>query len=237
MGSQYFVSRQQPQLSGKYWGPVTDPDGRKRDMASRAENAIAINDAIEEIAWLDPEGDTGPVIDLGCGTGACLSAFTPHRKLIGVEPDHDAQAAARALLPDVALFSYVLHVPARVQATSLLCYHAIEHMTDPFATLWQALECCAPGARVVVSTPDFNSPSAQQYGDRFRLLHDQTHISMFSTDSLIRMMIALNLEIFRVSHPFAGTRWEAEAREWADTDDNWSPPAPGNIVSVYAGKR
>jgi len=237
MGRGYFVSREQQAPNGPYWGPVVDPDGRARDMRSHAENLIAINDAAEEIAWLDPEGDRGPVIDLGCGTGACLSAFDKRRTLIGVEPDHDAQAVVRTMIPDAALFSYAQYVPQRVEATSLLCYHAIEHMIDPFATMWEALTRCASGARIVVSTPDFNSPSAQQYGDRFRLLHDRTHIALFSTDSLVRMLVALNLEIFSVVHPFAGTRWEAEARDWRDTGDNWSPPCAGNIVSVYAGKR
>ena len=242
MGGGYFVQRERKPIAHTYWGKAVDPSGVTRDMASRAEAAVQVADCADEIAWV--VGDR-QVLDLGCGSGAVMRALIDRGAYaVGVDPDPVARKLASDACPDFSevkasvddLVCCAAH-PEPKWFQSMICYHAIEHMEDPFETMRKALVFCGNGAPVVISTPDFNSPSAQHYGDRYRLLHDQTHISLFSTDSLVRMMESLGLEIIRVAHPFYGTRWEREALDWDPVGKEWSPPAPGNIVSVYAVKR
>ena len=233
LGGGYWVRRPMPQLDHEYWGTVVDPSGVERNLLSAHEDAIQRDDMVEEVAYLI---DAPSVLDLGCGTGVAMAELVSQkpRRVVGIDPDRRALDVARARGAGLAL----AHLEdLEYGFGGLLCHHTVEHMSDPLKTLHAAVSLCVPGARVVISTPDFNSPSAQASGDRYRLLHDRTHVSLFSTDSLVRMMSLLGLAVVRVSHPFYGTRWEREAREWNPEGKEWSPPAPGNIVSVYAVKR
>jgi len=230
----YFQTRKGADAS-EYYGTRKDPDGRERAQLSDAEHVQSISDIYTEAAWL--MGCTR-WLDLGCGTGAAAHYVVPPGRYLGVDPDHHARKALIERYPHASTVANIMHVaPDGEPFDALISYHAVEHMTDPVGTLRAALALCRPGARVVIGTPDFDSPCARQFGPRYRMLHDSTHVSLFSTSGLIEMLRDLGVNVEQVKFPFRGTRWEAAALEWRDTGTNWSPPAPGNIVSVYGVKR
>jgi 2-polyprenyl-3-methyl-5-hydroxy-6-metoxy-1,4-benzoquinol methylase len=232
----YYTRRDHVALpDGAYWGKVADPDGKVRDLLSPEETARSIEDVAPELAYLR---ECASVLDVGCGTGAALYALDRYGvALAGVEPDPVARLEAMRRVPRACVVERLPDLPPSGRFEGLLCYHVIEHMTDPVDEMRKALSVLTVGARVVVSTPDFGSPSAREYGARYRMLHDQTHISLFTTEGLIRMLRDLRVGIENIKWPFCGTRFEAEARNWVDTGDNFSPPAFGNVVSVYGRKR
>lgn len=230
----YFQKRKGADAS-EYYGTRKDPDGRDRAQLSDAEHAQSIADIYHEAAWT--MGCTR-LLDLGCGTGAACHYVVPPNRYVGVDPDRHAIKALIERYPHAsAVYSVTDIAPDSAPFDALISYHAIEHMTDPVGTMRAALDRCRSGARVVVGTPDFDSPGARRYGSRFRMLHDATHISLFSSAGLVYMLRDLGVDVERVVYPFRGTRWESAALEWQDTGSNWSPPAPGNIVSVYGVKR
>jgi SAM-dependent methyltransferase len=233
----YYTRRAMQPIEGPYYGTRKDPDGVPREQTSDHEYALSVADVRAEAAAL-----TGckSVIDIGCGPASVAHYFQPSgdyphlADYLGVDPDPDARTAGATRHP-WAKFVSMLERNHESVATcdGLISYHAVEHMVYPERVIGDALTHCVRGARVVISTPDFGSPCARQFGKRFRMLHDPTHISLFTTAGLVCMLQDLGVAIDRVVYPFRGTRWERAASEWVDTGDNWSPPAPGNVVSVY----
>jgi SAM-dependent methyltransferase len=202
---------------------------------SDAEHRLSIQDVREEAAWV---AFSGRVLDLGCGTGAVVNFVPANARYLGIDPDARARGALIDRYPHASCLPSIAHVAPDVEPfDALISYHAIEHMHDPVGTLHAALALCRPGARVVISTPDFDSPAARKYGSRYRLLHDHTHISLFSLAGLLDMLNDLGVDVDHVKFPFRGTRWERAAREWRDTGDNYCPPAPRSLMSVYGVKR
>jgi 2-polyprenyl-3-methyl-5-hydroxy-6-metoxy-1,4-benzoquinol methylase len=231
----YYTRRDHVALpDGAYWGKVADPDGKVRDLLSPEETARSIEDVKSELAYLR---ECSSVLDVGCGTGAALYALDRYGvALAGVEPDPVARLEAMRRVPRAAVVERLPDLPSSGRFAGLLCYHVIEHMTDPVAEMRRALAVLIVGARVVVSTPDFASQSARAWGSRYRMLHDRTHISLFSSVGVVEMLRDLGVGVERVEWPFYGTRFESEARNWVDTGDNFSPPALGNVVSIYGRK-
>ena len=103
------------------------------------------------------------------------------------------------------------------------------------------------GGIVIVECPDFWSPMAQLYGDRFRLLHDPDHVSLFTSESLVRMLRDLGVMIEDVAFPYYGGVYDtaenaARLHVVPDLDGDPcgpgpSPAAPGNMVCVRGRKR
>ena len=56
----------------EYWGCVSDPDGKERDLAKEFENSkLNFNYIVEYLKELNPS----KLLDIGCGLGALLAAY------------------------------------------------------------------------------------------------------------------------------------------------------------------
>lgn len=223
-----------------------DPDGRVRSMHSDEEARRWAAERSDILAWL-PYGCT--VYDLGCGDGK-LKHVRPDLRVTGWDPDYAAGEVARKRgcwwaqtigNSDDEPFE-------RGPFDALWCCHVVEHMADPLTDLAAGIAAVRPGGLVIVETPDFGSPVALEWGERFRLLHDPTHISLFTAESLMRMLRALNVEILEVAFPgYFGTPLERRCHELrrhttlhedgSTSQALVSPPAPGNVVAVRGRKR
>ena len=122
-----------------------------------------------------------------------------------------------------------------------ICHHAIEHMEDPVWQVEDIWRLLVPGGWLLMSTPDFDSPSARLYGDRYRMLHDPTHISLFTEESMRRLLRDTGFHVQRVEKPFYGTRFETMGNAMLvgsrrHSGNGWSPPAYGNWLSFYCQK-
>lgn len=209
--------------------PTTDPDGRTRDMRSDEEARRWAGERRDVLAWL-PQGAS--VYDLGCGDGK-LKVARPDLKVWGFDPDRDASLVATNR-------GYELDDRDAAAFDALWCCHVVEHMSDPLTGLAVGIGAVRPGGLVIVETPDFGSPVALEWGERFRLLHDPTHISLFTTESLVRMLRALNVEVLEVVFPgYFGSPLQDRRGELARSEPRtaMSPPAPGNVVAVRGRKR
>jgi SAM-dependent methyltransferase len=109
----------------------------------------------EVIARSAPPSGTGPVVEIGCGTGANLSALARFGHLLAVEPDAEARAHAARRSGVTVLEGRLPHaLPADVRGAGLLVMlDVLEHVEDDTAALKAVAECLSGDARLVLTVP------------------------------------------------------------------------------------
>lgn len=231
---EYYLSRPSPTVNdADYWGPKVDPDGIERDKL--VERTQAISCLTEELAFLRSL-PPGRLLDIGCGPGFLLSELPAAWERHGVEPSPRAatEAAAwgqivtgnweQARYPDNHFDAVVLH-------------HVIEHVERPEFLIREVRRILKEDGWLILGTPDFDSGCARRYGSRYRLLHDQTHISLFSDASMRRFLRDHGFTIVHARYPFFETPYftpETVLRLFQT--DGVSPAFYGNFMTFYARK-
>ncbi len=218
----------------RYWKEVIDPDGKHRDKTEEKEKRVAsCKEELDYINNLSP----GKVLDVGCGLGFLLSGINDKWEKHGVEiSEFGANYAKR----------YGKVLCGVLQAAEygsdsfdvVLIYHVIEHMKNPVSELKEIKRILKPGGKLIVGTPDFDCGLAKRFGYNFRLLKDTTHISLFDTFKLYRLLTDLFFDIEKVSYPFFDTEYFTKENLLRLFDTSKiSPPFYGNFVTFYAHKK
>jgi hypothetical protein len=119
----------------------------------------------------------------------------------------------------------------------VVLHHVIEHADEPLALLRGIARILRPNGKLVLGTPDFDGAMARRFGDKFRLLHDPTHVSLFTNDSMHRALRDLGFVIERVEYPFFETRHFTKENllrlfETAQV----SPPFYGSFMTFFCEK-
>ena len=227
---EYFVSIPPGETSYEenYWGEIVDPDGRRRNRLEERDRYL--EDLATELAFIGslPPGD---VFDVGCGLGWLLSALDDGWRKLGVEVS--AFAASHAREHGEIFTGTLLDCPfAEGSFDLVVMHHVIEHMADPVANIVKLGALLRPGGHLVLGTPDFDSGCARRFGANYRLLHDPTHVSLFSNDSMHRFLRDHGFTITAVNYPFFGTRhFSAENLQRLFETDRISPPFYGNFMT------
>ena len=157
-----------------YWGTVVDPDGNCRDRSTERDQYLQdIRTEREYIAQLPPQR----MLDVGCGLGWLMSSL-PAWETYGIETSRFA--AKRAAQHGTVHVGTLQDCPFPKQSFQLVTmHHVIEHVPDPMDAILRIKQLIAPGGTLILSTPDFDSGCARRFKERYRLLHDPTHISLF----------------------------------------------------------
>tara|TARA_Y100000588_G_scaffold144439_1_gene158397 strand:- start:847 stop:1572 length:726 start_codon:yes stop_codon:yes gene_type:complete len=216
-----------------YWSNAADPDGKIRDrLLERSRYLSSISAEIKYIAKLEP----GAVLDIGCGPGWLLSQLDSRWERYGIEPSKQAASVAEkyASIFEGTLEDFVF----RKNAFDLVvAYHVIEHIRDPLAAIKSIHQLLRPGGTLIVGTPDFDSGCARRFGSKFRLLHDATHISLFSNDSMHRFLRNHGFKITSVDYPYFETPWFTRTNLLRLLNKKTtSPPFYGNFMTFYCSK-
>ncbi len=225
-------SERHPFERGYYCG-VVDPDGRTRDQ--RLERSRYLEDVSAELYAIN-RMHPGRVLDVGCGLGFLLSGIDSRWEKHGVEI---SQFAARHAGQHGTVRCGTLHDAHYADGyfDVVVAYHVIEHVADPVGLVREMYRVLRPGGTLMVGTPDFDSACARRFGDRFRLLSDQTHISLFSEASLRRLLEDEGLQVDYVDFPFFETRhFTADNLLRLQDTSHVSPPFYGNVLTAYATK-
>lgn len=224
------AGKQPPDYEGAYWHVVKDPDGRERNRLE--ERDLHLSDLAEELAFvrtLTP----GRVLDVGCGLGFFLSGLDPAWERHGVE----LSAFAATHASQVAQ----VHVGTLDSAgypdqhfDLVIAHHVIEHVDDPGALLLEMRRVLRPSGALILGTPDFDGGCARRFGETYRLLHDDSHVSLFSADGMFRFLRDNGFVVQRVSFPFFETRhFTPENLQRLFDPSQMSPPFHGNFMTFY----
>lgn len=235
-GAPYFerrTPRSELRFEENYWGNGLDPDGAPRDhFSERLRRLEDLASELRFIAALHP----GRILDVGCGLGHLLSGVPEEWEKHGVEVSQTAAKHAAQYgsirASDLRRASY----PSD-HFDVVVSYHVMEHMLDPVAELSEMTRVLRPGGHLVLGVPNFDSACARRFGPRYRMLHDPTHISLFSESSLRQMLMDEGLEVLRVDFPYFNTRhFNTENLLRLSDAHRVSPPFWGNIMTLYARK-
>ena len=216
-----------------YWGTIVDPDGSVRNRLEERQKHL--EDVEQELTFLQSLPG-GRLLDLGCGLGFLLSGLGLQWEKHGVEvsrfaAEHARQWAtiyvgelAEAAYPDEYFDVVVMH-------------HVIEHMEDPLGAILEVWRILKRGGTLLLGTPDFDSGCARHFGEKYRLLHDHTHVSLFTNESMHRFLRDRGFVIDRVEYPFFETRYftPENLMRLFDTREI-SPPFYGNFMTFYGHK-
>ncbi|MCD4653047.1 methyltransferase domain-containing protein, partial [bacterium] len=232
----YFVRRdldKRPDFEDAYWGIVRDPDGNERERSTERDGYLENIQA--ELHFLN-NLPGGRLLDVGCGLGFLLSEMKEVWKCHGVEVSQLAAESANkwgqiinGTIEDAA------YPPEYFDA--VVFYHVIEHLGNPVESLREIRRVMQPGAWLLLGTPDFDSGCARRFRQRYRLLHDQTHINLFSSESVYRLLRAEGFIVDHVDYPFFSTSYFTRKNLHRLFDkENVSPPFYGNFMTFYARK-
>ena len=118
--------------------------------------------------------------------------------------------------------------------------HIIEHLRNPIDDLKEIKKKIKSNGYLIVETPDFDCAMARKYNTKFRLLHDKTHISLFSSESLVRLLCDLKFKIIKVEYPyFEGPFYNKKniLKLFEKNKRSYSPPFYGSVVTIFAQKK
>ncbi|WP_313131749.1 class I SAM-dependent methyltransferase [Stutzerimonas nitrititolerans] len=233
MSQNYFVRRELPvgaSYEEAYWGVVKDPDGNVRDR--RLERERYLGDIKVELAFINAL-PAGRMLDIGCGLGFLLSGVADSWERHGVEVSEFAIEHA----------SHYGHIYQGCLENAgypdqhfdlVVIYHVIEHVQNPQKLLKEIRRILKPDGWLILGTPDFDSGAARRFGENYRMLHDTTHISLFSNDSMHRFLRDHGFRIEWVEYPYFETRYFNQDNLLALLDTSKvSPPFYGNFMTFY----
>ena len=219
-----------------YWSRKPDPDGCIRDIekerAARMEDVRYIADYLNALP-------RGRILDVGCGLGELLEQVSEGHETHGLDQSARSvevcRARTRAVLRQCEL-AEAAYPGGFFDAA--VAHHVIEHVEDPVSFVAEVRRILKPGGRFVVGTPDFSSAAARRFGDRFRLLHDPTHVSLFTEDSLLRLLRDHGFVVEKVEKPYFDTRFATEegCRRMLSGAGDVSPAFYGSFMTIFARK-
>jgi len=228
-GQHYYKSREPTGDYKDYWKEAIDPDGKVRQRNSEQERQRYLGDIAEELTFLRSI-QPGCILDIGCGLGWALSGIS------SIWKKHGTEISGRDVGRDVKLHGPNLEKLESGYFDVIFCHHVIEHIKLPLTAIKQMHRLLKKGGHLVIATPDFASPCAVRFGENYRLLHDKTHVSLFTNESMHRVLRDYGFTINRVAYPFPERYATAETMErWNDTS-KVSPPWPGNWQTFFCRK-
>ena len=172
------------------------------------------------------------VLDFGCGPGWLLRSLNGNFQKVGIENSKLARVQAEIYFDVYPSISDIA-----VNFDLIIINHVIEHLVNPIETLIKLCELLAPNGRIIVGTPNFTSAMAVLFREKYRMLNEPTHISLFSFDSILRLLRDLGLQIESVAEPFfEGLYYNKENLLKIDGSLEVSPPFFGNFILISARK-
>ena len=244
----YFIRREPPadvDYEASYWGVITDPDGNVRDRRLERDQAVAdLSEELEEIEatlgyWRRDATSKPAVLDVGCGLGFLLSGLSDGWEKHGLDLSHFATDFASREY-GIETFTGTLRRALEVgryrpqSFDVVVLHHVIEHVDRPLDLMADIAAVIRPGGMLVLGTPDFDGAMARRFGPRYRMLHDPTHVSLFTLESTYRMLRDLGWAVDRVGFPYFETRhFTSENLLRVMDTSKLSPAWPGSFMTFY----
>jgi 2-polyprenyl-3-methyl-5-hydroxy-6-metoxy-1,4-benzoquinol methylase len=236
-GSHYFLELESasitPPMRTDYYHKSIDPDDLARDTLFESKewgkNNVETVNFIQDIL---NKNEVNSVLDFGCGPGWLLRSLNGNFQKVGIENSKLARMQAEKyfdVYPSISNISFKFDL--------IIINHVIEHLVNPIETMINLCKLLAPNGRLIVGTPNFASAMAVLFKEKYRMLNEPSHISLFSLDSILRLLRDLGLQIESVAEPFfEGPYYTKENLLKIDGSLKVSPPFFGNFILISARK-
>lgn|SRR5574344_1203915 len=216
-----------------YWGVITDPDGNVRNR--KLERGKFLQNIKSELNFINSQPKS-KIIDIGCGLGFLLSGIDDKHQKFGLEISSFATKEAKK-------YAKIINEPfenADIKENSfdiVIAHHIIEHIENPEIFLKKIKYILRRNGILIISTPDFDCFCAKLFKEKFRMLCDSTHQSLFSFNSLKKMLINFDFEITNFEFPYFDTEYftnENILKLLNYNSEEISPACWGNFMTFYA---
>jgi CMP-N-acetylneuraminic acid synthetase/2-polyprenyl-3-methyl-5-hydroxy-6-metoxy-1,4-benzoquinol methylase len=237
----YYKKRSLPKSSFEgYHAENIDPDGKVRKIYEEKPHKVEFfKNEINFINNLNFQGLSRPkFLDLGCGTGFVSSELNDSYEKFGLEVANDTANFAKKYFSHMQVGYLDEHSYEDNFFDVIMCLHVVEHVENPVDLMKNIFRILKPNGYLILATPNFDGAMARRYKDNFRLLHDQTHISLFSDISLKDLTEDVGFFVDYIDYPYFETKYfNTEELEKIFNLDIISPPFYGNIFTIYARKK
>jgi len=180
--------------AGRGFG-IEDALGKGAREARRRANALFRD--------IEKSMQPGRVLDVGCAAGYVLD--TARRRgwdTTGVEISDFAATHAREELGLEVLTGDFPEMGLSTESFDLvLMLDVIEHFRSPRRALEKALDVAAPGGRLVLDTPNYDSAPARFLGTRWGLIAPEHHLFYFTPRTLSRMLRETGFKDIEIEFP------------------------------------
>ena len=167
--------------------------------------------------WARVKSTGGSVLEVGCGPGLMLAAFSRRGwKTLGIERNEKAaEEAQRRLGLDISV-KPVEALPLDARFDLVIMFHVLEHIADPVTLLGECAKRLAPGGRIILNVPNFASWQSRFAGSNWLHLDPPRHLTHLTPETLAGILEKAGLELSRVS--FAS--FEHDPYGWVESTIN-----------------
>lgn len=221
-----------------YYNKPIDPDGKVRNLIKEEKYRLSQLKVITNFLKKNLIIKKRKILDVGCGFGWLLKNLdNRYWNKFGIEINEKAREVARK--NKIKIFNSLKSLNNhKFDVISLV--HVIEHMSNPVDDLKSLIKNIKNKGYLIIETPDFDCAMARRYNTNFRLLHDKTHISLFSSESLMRLIRDCDLKIIKIEYPFFEGPFFMKKHILQIFNSNkklLSPPFYGSVVTIFAQKK
>ena len=238
----YYKTRNSIKLNDVYYcDSNVDPDGITRNMLYEEESRVEF--AKNEISYINnyasniAKENKPKILSIGLGGGYVEKCFSKCYEKHGVEPDVEAAKIAKFNVDYLINDKFENIKYSDLTFDVIFAHHVIEHIQNPIEFVAKIKTILKVSGKLIIGTPNFDSAMARRYGDKFRMLNDPTHISLFSENSLRELLVDFGFIVDYVDFPYFETKYFNKNDLLKTLNKNIiSPPFYGSIMTFYATK-